>query len=597
LSGLAGRFFDLVMRRSLAAWRRDLGEPRRAQERSLLAILARNAATEFGRRHGFAALARLAGDGLWREFRAAVPLRPYEEFRPWLDRMREGEGNLLVPGRPEMFSLTSGSSAEPKFCPVTRPFILEHHRQHLLWMHGCCRDHPGILGGKFLAVTSPAVMGRTPGGIPFGSMSGKQLESQAIPVRRRLAAPPETAALPDPAARWFNLLLFALARPDLRLVVAVNPSTLTLLAERLASGAEELLEGLGRGHPAARDASAPPLLRKLAARFRPDPARARRLREILRAEGRLVPAAAWPQLELLLAWRSGSAALYLPRVEEAWGPLPGRCLGLRASEGTFSLPLRDGDPAGVLAVGGHVLEFLPAADGPPAPEAPALRADQLERDGLYRLAVTTSGGFYRYDLADLVRVAGFNRRTPEIVFERRAGAVLSATGEKVTESQVLAALGDAAGDLPLNGFTLTWELTEGRAGYVLALECPGGEARLRRGDGEFRERLDRLIARFDAGLRDRNLEYRAKRADGRLASPRLLLLAEGAYEGLRAAAAARGRPEGQFKPPVLAAPPGPGRAPVPGCPVFDRLPLARPGNPDRLGSGPKKGSETNSPKL
>ncbi|MDR1519633.1 MAG: GH3 auxin-responsive promoter family protein, partial [Planctomycetota bacterium] len=558
----------------LAGLARDLERPREAQERSLRAILARNAGTEFGRAARFGAIARLDGGRLWREFRAAVPIRPYDAFAPWVERLKAGEGDVLVPGRPEMFSLTSGSASEPKFCPVTRAFILEHHRQHLLWMHGCHRDHPGINAGKYLVVASPAEMGRTAGGIPYGSMSGKQLADQSIPVRRRLAVPVPIAALEPAGARWFNLLLFALAREDLRVVAAVNPSTLTLLADRLERDAEELLDCLENGLPAGRDAARPPLCREIAARFRPRPARARALRQIRRAAGRLVPSDAWPELRLILTWQGGPAALHLPRVEELWGPVPRRCFGLRASEGTFSLPLRDNDPSGVLAVGGHVMEFLPASDDPPAADAPALGADQLELGGVYRLLITTSGGFYRYDLGDQVRVTGFNRRTPEIAFERRSGALLSAVGEKVTERQAAEALREAAGGLPLNGFTLTWELVAGRLGYVLAVEWRNGEDELRRDRAGFEPRLRELAASFDAGLRRRNCEYDAKREDGRLLPPRCLPLADRAYENFRARLAALGRPDGQLKPPVLAPPPGPGRAPVKGCPIFDHLPQA-----------------------
>ncbi|MDR3077962.1 MAG: GH3 auxin-responsive promoter family protein, partial [Planctomycetota bacterium] len=75
-------------------------------------------------------------------------------------------------------------------------------------------------------------------------------------------------------------------------------------------------------------------------------------------------------------------------------------------------------------------------------------------------------------------------------------------------------------------------------------------------------------------LRRLNCEYDAKRGDGRLAPPRCLLLADRSYENWRARLVRDGRPDGQLKLPVLATPPGPGKAPLRGCPVFDNLPLA-----------------------
>ena len=573
MNNILGWFFDLVMRGSVASFERGLSRPYATQEETLRRILTKNANCDFGKKHDFAKLAEQRGTDLWRLFRKTVPIRTYADFAPEIERMKNGESGVLIPGRPEMFSLTSGTTSEPKFCPVNRMFTKEHHRQHLLWMYNVYRDHPGVNQGKYLVAASPAEMGRTSGGLPYGAMSGKQLDSQSIPVRRRMAAPAAIQRLEEAESRWFNLLLFALAEEDLRVVTAVNPSTLVAIANRLAREAERLLECLEHGHP-ARSRNTSPIEKSLASCFRPRPQRAKKLREILQTDGSLSPTSVWPNLEMLLTWLGGSAAFYIPHVATLWGSIPRRCLGLRASEGTFSIPLRDGDPSGVLALGGHAMEFIPAVDGPVQPESPTLLAGQLEEGGLYRLVITTSGGFYRYDLGDLVRVTGFRKRTPEIMFERRAGAVLSATGEKVTEDQVVGAMETAATNGPLlNGFSLTWEMVNGTARYVLAIECSAGGSYKGHRLAMLRERIRQLLAVFDDELMHRNCEYQTKRDDGRIAFPRAVLLAERSYENLRSKLAAAGKPENQIKPPVLVHPPGPGRAPAPGCRFFAEMPI------------------------
>lgn len=571
MGGLTGWIFDMVMRKPVAEFSRGLARPFATQEATLRRILAANAATEFGRRYRFEQLLERTGSDLWRDFRRDVPIRPYEEFLPEIERMCNGEANVLVPGRPEMFSLTSGTSSAPKFCPVTRAFIKEHHRQHLLWMYNVYRDHPGVNQGKYLVFASPAEMGRTAGGIPYGAMSGRQVETQSIPVRRRMAVPALIGRLEDAESRWFNLLLFALAEEDIRVAVSVNPSTLTALGHRLGQDGEMLLDAMEKGHPAGRDANASATARLLARRFQPNPERARRLRRILKVNGSLSPAAVWPRLEAILTWQGGAASFYRPHVAALWGSAPQRCLGLRASEGTFSIPLRDFSASGVLALGGHAMEFLPAGDEkPPRPDAPTLLAGQLEEGELYRLIATTSGGLYRYDLGDLVRVTGFVGKTPEVAFERRAGATLSATGEKVTEDQAVGAMLAASGNGPLlNGFTLTWEMDGATTRYVLALECVNGEEMLRHRPAMLREWARQILVVFDDELMHRNCEYQSKRDDGRIAFPRAVLLADRSYEEYRARLAASGKPEGQVKPPVLARPSGPGRVPVPGCAFFE----------------------------
>jgi hypothetical protein len=354
------------------------------------------------------------------------------------------------------------------------------------------------------------------------------------------------------AEHWFAILLFAMAEENIRVVAAENPVSLIALAQRLDRDSDRLLDAMELGRPG----------------FPPNPSRARQLRDIRHASGTLTPRAVWPNLENILTWQGGAAGFHLPHVSALWGDTTMRCPGLRAAEGMFSIPLRDNDASGVLAVGGHVMEFLPCADAAPetiAPHAPTLLAGQLEEGRLYRLIATTSGGFYRYDTGDLLRVTGFRGRTPEVRFERRAGAGLSAAGEELTEDQVVSAMGVAAANGPLlNGFTLTYEtLPEVGTRSVLALECTGG-SELSGGRGKrLRGRLEQLLSVLDFELMQRNIGYNAKRQDGTLAFPRAVLLAEGSYARLRAGLADSGRPECQIKQPVLAQPP-----------FFDAMPIA-----------------------
>ncbi len=554
MAGVLGWIFDQVMKHPVAAFHKGVQRPFVVQERALRTIVQRNADTEFGQKHDFKRLLRISKSEIWKQYRKTVPIRSYADFATDIERMKNGEKNILVPGSPDMFSLTSGTTSEPKFCPINRDFIKEHHSQHLLWMYHVYKDHPATNSGKYLVAASPAEMGRTAGGIPYGAMSGKQLATQSIPVRRRQATPFQLQELPSADDRWFSMLLFALAEKDLRVVTSANPSTLIAMANRLDRESERLIECVAKGHPFARSGGTP-LEKKIGSLFRPNAVRARELREILRTDGSLSPAAAWPNIEMLLTWQGGSSSFYLPHVAALWGTTTERCLGLRASEGTFSIPLADGTASGTLAIGGHALEFVPESVGDPAGSTPTLLAGQLDRGGLYRLIISTSGGLYRYDMGDLVRVTGFNQRTPVVAFERRAGSVLSATGEKVTEDQVVASMdaATAAGPL-LNGFSVTYEIEDGCARYVLGLECAGGADMPRHRNTMLRARLTELLAVFDDELMHRNCEYQSKRDDGRIRYPRIVLFGDGTYDAFRSRQAALGRPENQIKLPVMVQP-------------------------------------------
>ena len=80
----------------LREWRHDVrferatAEPDRAQATALRELLERSARTVFGREHGFDAIRTPA------EYRRAVPLRDYEGFRPYVERIIAGEAAVLT---------------------------------------------------------------------------------------------------------------------------------------------------------------------------------------------------------------------------------------------------------------------------------------------------------------------------------------------------------------------------------------------------------------------------------------------------------------------------------------------------------------------
>ena len=64
--------------------------------------------TAFGREHGFDKI------GSYEAFKAQVPLRDYEALRPWIERIKAGERDILWPGLPKYFAKTSGTTSGVK---------------------------------------------------------------------------------------------------------------------------------------------------------------------------------------------------------------------------------------------------------------------------------------------------------------------------------------------------------------------------------------------------------------------------------------------------------------------------------------------------
>lgn len=87
------------------------------QQRLLQHLIAKGKGTEFGRTHG------LANVKDYTDFKKAVAVRDYEGFKPYIERIAEGEENVLWPGRPLYFCKSSGTTSGTKYIPVTREQI------------------------------------------------------------------------------------------------------------------------------------------------------------------------------------------------------------------------------------------------------------------------------------------------------------------------------------------------------------------------------------------------------------------------------------------------------------------------------------------
>ena len=154
---------SLTQSRTFEAATRD---PATAQARVLRSLMKSNEETAFGRAHGFARISDC------REYSRALPIADYEVLRPDINRIIAGEKNVLTADDPEMFTTTSGTTAEPKLIPVTPRWRAQMEAMTRLWLSRAMRDHPGCLAHKALTIVSPAVEGKTPNGMSYGAMSG-----------------------------------------------------------------------------------------------------------------------------------------------------------------------------------------------------------------------------------------------------------------------------------------------------------------------------------------------------------------------------------------------------------------------------------------
>jgi len=536
LERLAARVAYLHARRVYGGFLSSLQNVDAAQQQALGRAVPVVRESEFGRKHGLAAVRTV------QDLQKAVPLSTYEDYRPRIDRVCDGDlGALLSPGqRALMLATSSGTTAKPKRIPVTQAFVRDYRRGWNTFGLKMLSDHPRAILRAILQSSSRHDADRTSAGIPCGAITGLLARSQKRIVRRFYVGRPEIAHLPDPQQRYYALMRLGIVR-DVAFAITANPATLIQMARTAHDHGEELLRDVRDGTLSARIVTDTPLRRRLERCVKPDPQRAKELEQIRRAADVLRPRDYW-RLEFLACWTGGSMGHYLQRLADWWGPIPVRDIGLLASEGRVSIPLEDNSPVGVLDVTSAMFEFIPVEDPASAdPQTCGPRELEVGRD--YVVVLTNTSGLLRYRLDDVVRVRGWLHEAPLIEFLHRAGRVASVAGEKLTENQAVDAVRAACRTLQVPDFDFVLAPCWADPPYY-RLTCTQAPS-------------PSVAQAVDRALCDQNEEYASRRKSNRLGALRIRRLPPSSLQAMDARlATSYGSRAEQYKRPCLFPEPG-----------------------------------------
>ncbi len=483
--------FNWYIRRRMAQIDLARREPVESQRALLAHLMAKGAETAFGREHGLGEARTL------KEFKSRVPVRTYDELKPWIERAIAGEEDVLWPGRTPWFAKSSGTTSDrSKYLPVTEEALREGHfkgGKDLLALF--CEQRPGarlyeghhlILGGArapeskdqpFIGDLSAIVMNE----LPFW------VEARRTP-NRAIALMPDWEQKDDAIAT-------GVMKEDVRILAGV-PSWMLVIAKRVLelTGKESLGE-------------------------------------------------VWPNLQLFMhggvhfaPYRSQFEAL-IGNVRHGMAYME----TYNASEGFFALQDRiDADDMLLLADYGIHFEFAPSSEWEKEqPETLELR--ELEVGEEYELIITTVAGLWRYRLGDVVRMTELHPFRLQVV--GRTQASLNAFGEELMSRQIEEAITTAcaATQATVREFTVAPVFMSSSATgahewlieFTVAPSDPG-----------------RFMAFVDDALQRQNSDYAAKRtSDLAIGPPVLNALPTGTFEAwLRS----KGRLGGQFKVPRCA---------------------------------------------
>jgi hypothetical protein len=137
------------------------------QEAILKELLKLGKLTEFGKDHG------LDKVNTYEEFRQAVPVRDYEGFKPYIEKVKEGKHNILWKGKPIYLAKTSGTTSGVKYIPITKESIPNHINtaRNALLSYMAETGNSSFADGKLIFLSGSPELERV-GGIPTGRLSG-----------------------------------------------------------------------------------------------------------------------------------------------------------------------------------------------------------------------------------------------------------------------------------------------------------------------------------------------------------------------------------------------------------------------------------------
>ncbi len=464
--------------------------PGEIQRAVLFQLLDKGASTEFGR------LCRFGEITTEEQYRSQVPLQSYEEIKPWVERLRQGEKDLLWPGEVRWFAKSSGTTGDKsKFIPVTKESLEECHfrgGKDVLALY--MRNYPGsrIFPGKTLTLGGSHSINNISNNSFYGDLSAILIEN--IPFWTQFVRIPKTeiALIEDFEEKLDRIIGCSLDEPVTSF--AGVPSWYLVMLKRI-------LEKTGRDN----------------------------ILEI------------WPGLELFIH----GGVNFEPYREQFRKLIPSENMHYmetyNASEGFFAIQDDPGRQDMLLMLDiGVYYEFIPMKEFG-TPGARALSLEEVSPEENYALVISTNGGLWRYLIGDTVK---FTSLAPyRIRITGRTRHFINAFGEELIVENAEAALKAAC---EKTGAVIE----EYTAGPVFMAEGQKGSHQWIIEFAVEPANRDEFIAMLDGTLQSLNSDYEAKRYKNlTLGLPRLTVAPKGTfYRWMKN----RGKIGGQNKIPRLA---------------------------------------------
>ena len=382
LKAIAARIFAATVHWKNSRWIRN---PIGAQEMVFQSLIQNGRSTRFGRDHGFNEIRTPA------DFARQVPVRDYEDLKPYVERILEGENNVLWPGKPLYFAKTSGTTSGAKYIPITRPSIREQVRasRNAILNYIYHSGRSSFVDGKMIFLQgSPELQEKN--GIKLGRLSGISAHFVPAYLQKNRLPSWETNCIEDWETKVDKIVDETIS--ENMTVIAGIPSWVQMYFERLKA-----------------------------------------------RTGKTV-GETFPNLQLFI-YGGVNYEPYRSKFENLIGRKVDSIELFPASEGFFAYQDKDENPGLLLLVkAGIFYEFI-EADSFFDEEPQRLTLEQVRTGVNYAMVISTNAGLWAYNLGDTV---AFTSLKPyRVIVTGRIKHFISAFGEHVIAKEVEYAMKEA----------------------------------------------------------------------------------------------------------------------------------------------------------
>ena len=360
-------------------WRIDnwTNHPVAAQRAVLQDLVTSAQYTSFGKKYNFSKLFTL------KDFKKNIPIHEYDDIRPYIIRMMEGEENVLWNTPVSWFAKSSGTTSDKsKFIPISEESLQDNHYQaNKDVLSNYYKNFPGsdLLTGKGLVIGGSHQINKLNEDIQYGDLSAVLMQNSPF-WGQWLRTPELSIALLDEWENKIEQLAQITANENVTSLAGVPTWTLLLL--------KRILEIKN----------------------------AKNIKEV------------WPNLELYI---NGGVSFvpYRDHFEKIIGAPINYLEVYNASEGFFAAQEKPEDDGMTLFTEhGVFYEFMPVEEySKPSPQTVGLNQVQLNKN--YAIIISTTGGLWRYLIGDTIRFTSINPY--RVVVTGRLKHYMNAFGEEV----------------------------------------------------------------------------------------------------------------------------------------------------------------------